>query len=93
MGREAGKGRIIYHSRSEYIIVKKTCRNRFTALINTARRYSHASPDIMVVVSRLSAYFRCYTSLAQTYVEPVEACPGIVSQTRWVVYGSELRGL
>lgn len=39
-----------YHSRSEYMIVKKTCRNRFTALISTANRYNHASPDIMMVV-------------------------------------------
>lgn len=36
-----------YHSKSLYMIVKKTCRNRFTALMSTARRYSHASPDIM----------------------------------------------
>lgn len=28
-------------------MVKKTCRNRLTALINTANRKSHASPDIM----------------------------------------------
>ena len=38
---------IAHHSRSLYIIVKKTCKNRFTALINTANRYSHASPDII----------------------------------------------
>ena len=37
-----------YHSRSLYMIVKKTCRNRFTAFISTANRYSHASPDIIV---------------------------------------------
>lgn len=36
-----------YHSKSLYMIVKKTCRKRFTALMSTARRYSHASPDIM----------------------------------------------
>ena len=29
------------------MMVKKTCRNRFTAFISTARRYSHASPDII----------------------------------------------
>ena len=40
---------ITYHSRSLYMIVKKTCRNRFTAFINTANRYSHASPDIVTV--------------------------------------------
>lgn len=39
-----------YHSRSLYIIVKKTCRNRLTAFINTAKRNSQASPDIMMLV-------------------------------------------
>jgi hypothetical protein len=38
---------ITHHSRSLYIIVKNTWRNRLTALINTDSRYSHASPDIM----------------------------------------------
>jgi hypothetical protein len=37
-----------HHSKSLYMIVKKTCKNKFTALISTANRYSHASPDIMV---------------------------------------------
>lgn len=36
-----------YHSKSLYIMVKKTCRKRLTALINTASRYSQASPDII----------------------------------------------
>jgi hypothetical protein len=36
-----------YHSRSLYMIVKKTCRKRLTAFINTASRYSHASPVIV----------------------------------------------
>ena len=39
--------RVTYHSRSLYMMVKKTCRNRLTALINTANRNSHASPDIL----------------------------------------------
>lgn len=30
------------------MIVKKTCKNRLTALISTAKRYSQASPDIMI---------------------------------------------
>ena len=38
-----------YHSRSLYMMVKKTWRNRFTALINTANRYNHASPDILML--------------------------------------------
>jgi hypothetical protein len=38
--------RFSYHSRSLYIIVKKTCRNRLTALSRTASRYNHASPDM-----------------------------------------------
>jgi len=29
------------------MMVKKTCKNRFTAFIRTANKYSHASPDIM----------------------------------------------
>ena len=40
-----------YHSRSLYIIVKKTWRKRFTAFIKTANRYSHASPDIIAIVA------------------------------------------
>ena len=42
------RNRLAYHSKSLYMIVKKTCKNRFTALINTANRYSHASPDIIL---------------------------------------------
>ena len=29
------------------MMVKKTCRNKLTALIKTASRYSHASPDML----------------------------------------------
>ena len=36
-----------YHSRSLYMIVKKTWRKRLTAFIRTASRYSHASPVIV----------------------------------------------
>ncbi len=39
---------ITNHSRSLYMIVKKTCKNKLTAFIRTASRYSHASPDIMM---------------------------------------------
>ena len=35
------------HSRSLYMIVKKTWRKRLTAFISTASRYNHASPDIL----------------------------------------------
>lgn len=42
--------RATYHSKSLYMMVKKTCRNRLTALINTDNRNSHASPDIIVTV-------------------------------------------
>jgi hypothetical protein len=31
------------------MIVKKTCRNKLTAFINTANRYNHASPDIILL--------------------------------------------
>ena len=34
------------------MMVKKTCRKRFTAFINTAKRKSHASPDMIAVDSR-----------------------------------------
>ena len=44
-----------YHSRSLYIIVKNTWRNRLTAFMSTANRYSHASPDIIVMA--LDAYY------------------------------------
>lgn len=40
------------HSRSLYIIVKKTWRNRLTALIRTARRYSQASPFMVTRCGR-----------------------------------------
>lgn len=40
-----------YHSKSLYIIVKKTCKKRLTALINTANRYNQASPDMVVKIS------------------------------------------
>ncbi len=47
-----------YHSRSLYMIVKKTCKNRLTALIRTANRYNHASPDIMTAFGyRVSTRF------------------------------------
>lgn len=39
-----------YHSKSLYIMVKKTWRKRLTALISTASKYSHASPDIILDV-------------------------------------------
>ena len=38
---------LAYHSKSLYIIVKKTWRKRLTAFISTASRYNHASPDIL----------------------------------------------
>lgn len=38
------------HSKSLYMIVKKTWRNRLTAFISTANRYNHASPDIVRAV-------------------------------------------
>lgn len=44
---------LTYHSKSLYMMVKKTCRKRLTALINTAKRKSHASPDIMPTVQKL----------------------------------------
>ena len=47
---------IAYHSRSLYIIVKKTWRKRLTALMSTAIRNSHASPDIMRTVSDCMDY-------------------------------------
>lgn len=33
------------------MMVKKTCRNRLTAFISTAKRNNHASPDILAVLS------------------------------------------
>ena len=41
-------------------MVKKTCRNRFTALMSTAKRNSHASPDI--ATERLASQ-RLFTEL------------------------------
>ena len=45
--RNAGKA---YHSKSLYMMVKKTCRNRLTAFMSTAKRYNHASPDMLAVL-------------------------------------------
>lgn len=39
-----------YHSKSLYMMVKKTCRNRLTAFTNTDSRNNQASPDIMIAV-------------------------------------------
>lgn len=39
-----------YHSRSLYMMVKKTCRNRLTAFTNTDSKNNQASPDIMIAV-------------------------------------------
>ena len=40
-----------YTSKSLYMMVKKTWRKRLTALSNTARRKSHASPVIVAYVA------------------------------------------
>jgi hypothetical protein len=37
------------------MIVKKTCKNRLTAFIKTAKRYSHASPDIVTGMTKKHA--------------------------------------
>ena len=42
-----------YHSKSLYMMVKKTCRNRLTAFTNTDSKNNQASPDIMVAVCLL----------------------------------------
>ena len=55
-----------YHSKSLYMIVKKTCRKRLTAFMSTAKRYSHASPDIMEVVVY---YLMCGTGLFGLFEE------------------------
>lgn len=47
---KAAKDLSTYHSKSLYMMVKKTCKNRLTALINTDRRNNQASPDIMMAV-------------------------------------------
>jgi hypothetical protein len=51
-GKEgAVEGRFVaYHSKSLYMMVKKTWRNRLTAFMSTAKRYNHASPDILAVL-------------------------------------------
>ncbi len=46
------RGETAYHSKSLYMMVKKTCRNRLTAFMRTASRKSHASPDIVPVYRR-----------------------------------------
>ena len=51
------QGNSAYHSKSLYMIVKKTCRNRLTAFISTASRYSHASPDIMETLFKSVSFF------------------------------------
>jgi hypothetical protein len=44
---ERSKNSGTHHSKSLYMIVKNTWRNRLTAFINTASRYNHASPVIV----------------------------------------------
>lgn len=48
--QQLGTARATYHSKSLYMIVKKTCKNRLTALTNTDSKNSHASPDIILAV-------------------------------------------
>ena len=55
-----------YHSKSLYIMVKKTCRKRLTALISTASRYSHASPDIIVMFAVDPTTSRDYLAICHT---------------------------
>lgn len=66
------------------MIVKKTCRNRFTAFISTARRYNHASPDI-IWASVVTQYkvSRCFVTLSireresfQSVSEPISLLVG-----------------
>lgn len=45
---DARSGASTYHSRSLYMMVKKTWRNRLTAFMSTAKRYNHASPDMVI---------------------------------------------
>lgn len=69
-----------YHSKSLYMMVKKTCRNRLTALISTDNRYNQASPDIIFAVfvqgrrnsslgvKRKAAITSCFFVSARTWV-------------------------
>lgn len=59
------KESITYHSRSLYMIVKKTCRNKLTAFISTANRYSHASPDIIFAIELPRLVSRVFRRLRQ----------------------------
>jgi hypothetical protein len=47
-----------YHSRSLYMMVKNTWRNRLTAFMSTARRYNHASPDILLFAYGSACHLR-----------------------------------
>lgn len=45
--QQSGQEKKTHHSRSLYIIVKNTCKNKLTAFTMTANKYNQASPDIM----------------------------------------------
>lgn len=47
------------------MMVKNTCKNRFTAFISTANRYSHASPDIIVADLLFTSWKASGTALIQ----------------------------
>lgn len=50
------------------MMVKKTWRKRLTALINTAMRYSHASPDMLTVIQSRTSVFLDVSSVADFFV-------------------------
>jgi hypothetical protein len=47
---------ITYHSRSLYMIVKNTCKNKLTAFMTTASKNSHPSPVILALFSGFLLY-------------------------------------
>ena len=61
-GTLRGKDCATDHSKSLYMIVKKTCRNRLTALSSTERRYSHDSPVMVITWSCRSSFSTTYRS-------------------------------
>ena len=46
------------------MMVKKTCRNKLTALINTASKKSHASPDIILSYGEGAEVLSCDVAIA-----------------------------
>ena len=80
-----------YHSKSLYMMVKKTCKKRLTAFMRTASRYNHASPDILTArptaahapTSRSALEGDCKEELVQVFFALLKRVA--IRKSRWPI--------